>query len=38
LGLTYIPSSIGKLKNLEKLMIKGNKIKNLPKELFNLTN
>lgn len=35
--LTYLPTSIGKLKKLKKLNLSGNKISSLPKEFENLT-
>lgn len=35
--LTYLPTSIGKLKKLKRLNLSGNKIKTLPKEFENLT-
>jgi small GTP-binding protein len=35
--LTYLPTSIGKLKKLKRLNLSGNKISSLPKEFENLT-
>jgi internalin A len=35
--LTYLPTSIGKLKKLRRLNLSGNKISSLPKEFENLT-
>lgn len=35
-NLTYLPTSIGKLKKLKRLILSGNKINHLPKEFENL--